>query len=119
MKYYNSKSNGNEMSISEPVRYFNLAIEQIEAIEGWLKETKENVQPLLVHIDVFVYMSKKYPEIARRRIGDLNVDVTKETFYLWYERCKKKIPEQYREEVKLDADNLFKELDILKKEYRL
>ena len=116
MKYYNSQSDGNEMSISSPVRYFNLAIEQIDAIEEWLRTAKENVQPLLVHIDIYIYMSKKYPEIARRRIAKLDVVEIKETFYAWYERCEKKIPAAHREGVKQNADLLFEELEILKKE---
>ncbi|RZJ51846.1 MAG: hypothetical protein EOO44_13655 [Flavobacterium sp.] len=111
MKIFSTAPEGNQMAELEPARYFNLAIQQIEGIELWLRTAEDSCQPLLVHIDAFVYLSKKYPEMASRRVEKLNRSQIKETFYAWFERCGKKIPASFRDGVKESADSLFLELD--------
>jgi CRISPR type IV-associated protein Csf3 len=110
MKIYSALPEGNQMADLEPARYFNLAIEQINEIHAWLKTAEEASQPLLVHIDIFLHLSKKYPEMAKRRVAKLNVPQIEETFNAWYERCSKKIPAKFRDEIKASADQLFSEL---------
>lgn len=111
MKVYSAAPEENQMADLEPARYFNLAIKQILEVEEWLRTADEASQALLVHIDVFVYLSKKYPEMANRRVAKLNRNQIKETFYAWFERCGKKIPASFRDGVKESADLLFSELD--------
>lgn len=111
MKIYNTAPEGNQMADLEPARYFNLAIQQIIEVEEWLRTSQEACQPLLIHIDVFVYLSKKYPEMANRRVAKLNRSQIKETFYAWFERCGKKIPAGFRDGIKESADALFSELE--------
>lgn len=111
MKVYSTAPEGNQMADLEPARYFNVAIEEIQEVEQWLRTSEEACQALLVHIDVFVYLSKKYPEMANRRVAKLNRSQLKETFYAWFERCGKKIPAKFRDGVKESADALFSELD--------
>lgn len=111
MKIYSTAPEGNQMADLEPARYFNLAIQQIQEAEEWMKTTEEATQALLVHIDIFVYLSKKYPEMANRRVAKLNRNQIKETFYAWFERCGKKIPASFRDGVKESAEALFFELD--------
>ncbi|WP_316633147.1 hypothetical protein [uncultured Flavobacterium sp.] len=111
MKIYSTAPEGNQMADLEPALYFNTAIEQILEVEEWLRTADEACQPLLVHIDVFVYLSKKYPEMANRRVAKLNRVQIKETFYTWFERCGKKIPASFREGIKESADVLFSELE--------
>lgn len=111
MKIYSVAPEGNQMADLEPARYFNLAIQQILEAEERLRTSEEACQPLLVHIDVFVYLSKKYPEMANRRVAKLNRSQIKETFYAWFERCGKKIPASFREGVTQSANTLFSELD--------
>lgn len=90
MKIYSTAPEGNQMADLEPALYFNTAIEQILEVEEWLRTADEGCQPLLVHIDIFVYLSKKYPEMANRRVAKLNRSQIKETFYTWFERSGKK-----------------------------
>jgi hypothetical protein len=111
MKVYSTAPEGNQIADLEPARYFNLAIQQIQEAEEWLKTAEESCQPLLIHIDVFVCLSKKYPEMANRRVVKLNRSQIKETFYAWFERCGKKIPASFREGIKKSADTLFSELE--------
>ncbi|MBS7253686.1 hypothetical protein [Flavobacterium branchiicola] len=111
MKVYSTAPEGNQMADLEPALYFNTAIEQIQEIEEWLRTSEEGSQPLLVHIDIFVYLSKKYPEMANRRVAKLNRNQIKETFYNWFDRCGKKIPASFRDGIKESADTLFSELD--------
>lgn len=111
MKIYSVAPEGNQMADLEPALYFNTAIEQIQEVELWLRTAEDSCQPLLVHIDIFVYLSKKYPEMANRRVAKLNRSQIKETFYAWFERCGKKIPVKFRDGIKESADALFSELE--------
>ncbi|KQB37434.1 hypothetical protein [Flavobacterium aquidurense] len=111
MKIFSTAPEGNQMADLEPARYFNLAIQQIQEAEEWLRTAEVVTQPLLVHIDVFVYLSKKYPEMANRRVAKLNRSQIKETFYTWFERSGKKISASFRDGIKESADTLFLALD--------
>jgi hypothetical protein len=111
MKIYSTAPEGNQMADLEPARYFNLAIQQIQEAEEWLRTSQEACQHLLVHVDAFVYFSKKYPEMGNRRVEKLNRNQIKETFYAWFERCSKRIPASFRDGIKESADKLFSELD--------
>jgi inactivated superfamily I helicase len=111
MKIYSTAPEGNQMADLEPARYFNLAIQQIQEAEEWLRTSEEACQPLLVHVDAFVHLSKRYPEMANRRVVKLNRNQIKETFNSWFERCGKKIPVSFREGIKESADGLFSELE--------
>lgn len=111
MKIYSTEPDGNQMADLEPARYFNLAINQIAEIERWLQTTEDACQPLLAHIDVFIYLSKKYPEMARRRVAKLDRPKIKETFFSWFDRVEKKIPVKFREGIKESANQLFSDLD--------
>ncbi len=110
-KLFNALPNGNESADIEPARYFNLAIKQINEIEEWMRDTKEIAQPLLLHIDVFVYLSKKYPDMASRRKENLNVPQIKKTFNEWFERVK--IPTQFKADIKASGDQLIAELEAI------
>lgn len=111
MKVYSAAPDGNESADLEPARYFNLAIEQIKQITEWMKTADRAAQPLLLHLDMFLYLAKKYPGMAERRVMSLDIPDVKSTFYDWYERCNKKIPKQFREDIKISADEIFKSLE--------
>lgn len=111
---YNSEPDGNEMANLEPARYFNLAIEQIEKITEWMKTSKDGVQPLLVHIDIFLYLSKKYTEMGLRRVQKMNIQLVESTFNDWFDRNQKKIAAKYRDGIRESAIQLFEGLRALK-----
>ena len=113
MRIRSAAPDGNESADLEPARYFNLAIQQMTSITEWMKTADRAAQPLLVHLDIFLYLAKKYPDMAESRVDSLDVADMKSTFYGWYERCHKKIPKQFRENIKLSADNLFEDLERL------
>ncbi|GAB3022799.1 hypothetical protein GCM10027051_29520 [Niabella terrae] len=113
MKLYNTSPEGNELASMEPVRYFNLAIDHINEIAQWLKTSEEIAQPLLVHMDIFIYLSKKYPEMAKRRAKKINITELKVEFYSWYERVEKKIPVKFRSGTKQIGEELFEQLEML------
>lgn len=114
MKVYDTEPDGNEMAKLEPARYFNLAIEQIEKITELMETSHDNVQPLLVHLDMFVYLSKKYTEMAARRATRINIEQVASVFNAWFERNEKNITVKYREGIKESAKQLFQELYALK-----
>ncbi|WP_437639473.1 hypothetical protein [Sorangium sp. So ce854] len=113
MKIFSAAPDGNESADLEPARYFNLAIEQVKQITEWMKTADRAAQPLLVHLDIFLYLAKKYPDMAESRVLGLNIPDIKTTFYEWYERCHKKIPKQFREEIRRSADDIFVNLEKL------
>lgn len=95
-----------------PGRYFNLAFEIIRKAEENLadEENDDGCQFLLVNLEILVMLSKRFPNVAARKIYVLNRKRLQETFSIWYERNEKKIPAKYRDGIKKSADNLFKEL---------
>lgn len=111
MKIHGTAPEANEAAELEPARYFNLAIEQIREITGWMKTTDQAAQPLLVHVDIFVHLARKYPDMARRRIRNLDIPDIRQAFDDWYERCKRRIPAKYREGIRESADGLFRSLE--------
>ncbi|WP_437962719.1 hypothetical protein WME76_46695 (plasmid) [Sorangium sp. So ce119] len=113
MKIFSAAPDGNESADLEPARYFKLAIEQINSITAWMKTADRAAQPLLVHLDIFLYLAKRYPTSAELLVSSLNIPDIKATFYDWYDRCHKKIPKQFREEIKVSADDLFENLERL------
>src|SRR6187431_3795535 len=103
MKIYSSKPDGNESADLEPARYFNLALAQIKSISEWMITADQGAQPLLVHLDMYLHISTKYPEMAERRLQGLDIAGVRAVFFDWYERCQKKIPSQFRSEIKESA----------------
>jgi hypothetical protein len=95
-----------------PGRYFNFAFDNIQKAEESLKkqDTDDGCQFLLVNLDILIMLSKRYPNVAARKIYTLNRKQLKDVFYSWYERNEKKIPAKYRLGIKESADNLFNEL---------
>lgn len=113
MKIYSSAPDGNEAADVEPARYFNLAKEQIEESMGYMKTIDKPVQVMLVHIDILLHLSKKYPGMATRAIKLSQVAVWKTAFFEWYERFQSKIPAKFREGIKASAEGLFSELEAI------
>jgi hypothetical protein len=111
MRIYSSKPDGNESADLEPARYFNLALTQIKEISEWMTTADEGAQPLLVHLDMFLHISTKYPDMAERRLRNLEIARVREVFFDWYERCQKKIPSQFRSEIKESATEIFDRLE--------
>lgn len=110
MKVFSTAPDGNEAAEFEPARYFNLAKREIQKNIDWLKDANKPYQAVLVHVDILVYLSKKYPDTADSSIKEDKVIEWKSVFYAWYERCKSKIPKKFREGIKENADELFAEL---------
>jgi len=115
MKIYNGLPEGNEMASLEPARYVNLGIEQVEEIVEWMKDAKGATQPLLIHLDVLLLLSEKYPSIAEDRIYKLDLEKIRTVFLEWHERNSAKIPAKFREEIK---ESGMKILDGLKKYWK-
>ncbi|SFF06467.1 hypothetical protein SAMN05518672_11532 [Chitinophaga sp. CF118] len=111
MKIYSIAPEGNEAADLENARYFNLALKQINSSAEYLKTSDSPVQVMLVHIDILLLLSRKYPNDANLSIKRAEVKQWKESFYGWFERCGGKINVKYRQGIKDSADALFSELD--------
>ena len=103
MKIYNALPEGNEMASLAPARYFNLGIEQVEQIVDWMKDAKGATQPLLVHLDILLLLSERFPSVAEDRIYKLDLEKIKTIFLEWYKRNSAKIPAKLREEIRVSG----------------
>ncbi len=111
MKIFSTAPEGNEMAELENARYINLALRQIEENVEWLKTANKPVQAVLTHIDILVMFAKRFPVDANLLIKKDKVQEWKAVFNAWFERCGSKIPAKFREGIKTNGDELFKELE--------
>lgn len=111
MKIYSTAPEGNDMAELENARYINLALKQIEENVHWLKTASKPVQALLTHIDILLIFAKKFPVNANLLIKKEKVQEWKLVFNEWFERCGSKIPAKFRDGIKANGDELFKELE--------
>jgi len=111
MKIFSTAPEGNEMAELENARYFNLSLRHIEENAEWLKTASKPTQALLIHIDILVMLAKRFPIDANLSIHKDKVQEWKQIFNDWFERCENKIPAKFREGIKANGDELFKELE--------
>lgn len=111
MKIFSTAPEGNEMAELENARYINLALMQIDENIEWLKTTNKPTQAVLTHIDVLVMLAKRFTVNANLLIKKEKVQEWKNVFNDWFERCGNKIPVKFRDGIKANGDELFKELE--------
>lgn len=111
MKIYNTLPDGNDMADMASARYFNLSLKQIEENAEWLKNTNQPTQALLAHIEILTLLAKRFPVDANLCIRKDKIVEWKNIFDSWFARCSKKIPVNFREGIKNNGDELFKELE--------
>lgn len=95
-----------------PDHYFNFVFEHIQEAEECMREHDpcNGCQFLLVNIEILLMLSKRFPNVAARKIYEIKRKQLKETYYAWYELNEKKIPAKYRDGIKESAEKLFSEL---------
>ena len=110
-KIFSTAPDGNEMADMANARYFNLAIKQIEENAERLKTANKPTQALLAHIEILIMLAKRFPIDANLSIKKDKVQEWKKTFNDWFERVGNKIPTKFRDGIKANGDELFKELE--------
>lgn len=111
MEIFSTAPDGNEMADMANARYFNLAIKQIKENAEWLKIANKPTQALLAHIEILIMLAKRFPIDANLSIKKDKVKEWKNTFNDWFERVGNKIPAKYRDGIKANGDELFKQLE--------
>ena len=111
MKIFSTAPEGNEMADMVNARYFNLAIKQIEENAEWLKTATKPTQALLANIDILIILAKRFTVDVNLLIKKDKVQEWKKIFNDWFERVGSKIPAKYRDGIKANGDELFKELE--------
>ena len=76
-----------------------------------MRKNDEIAQPLLANIDLLLTIMRKYPVDANLLIEKDKVKEWKKTFNDWFERVGNKIPAKFRDGIKANGDELFKELE--------
>lgn len=111
MKIFSTAPEGNEMAELENARYINLAIKQIDQNIEWLKTTDKPIQAVLTHIDILVWLARRFTVNANLLIKKDKVQDWKKVFNEWFDCCGHKIPTKFREGIKTNSQELFKELE--------
>lgn len=111
MKIFSTLPEGNEIAQYVGVDYLKFSISVIEKVIDLMKKKDFIAQPLLANIDLLLMISKKYPVDANLLIKEEKIQEWKQVFNDWFDRCGGKIPAKYREGIKANGDELFKELE--------
>lgn len=81
MKFRSAEPDGNQDSDLEPARYFNFAMDRLEAAPGQGSTTLG--RSMLGDMEVLVYMGRKYPPMACRRIKPEKIGRWEKAFSAW------------------------------------
>jgi hypothetical protein len=111
MKIFSTAPEGNELAEAVGVDYIKFSISMMDGFVDWMKTTKDPSQPILAIIDMLVILAKKYPVDANLLIKKEKVQEWKNVFNDWFERCSSRIPAKFRNGIKANGDELFKELE--------
>lgn len=111
MKIFSTAPEGNDIAQYVGVDYLKFSISLIEDVNDWMKRNDKIAQPLLANIDLLLMIAKKYPIDANILIKKDKVQEWKKIFNDWFERVGSKIPAKYRDGIKANGDELFKELE--------
>jgi hypothetical protein len=110
LKIYSEAPNGNQAADLEHAIYMNRAIKEIKEESERMKTLDKPIQIMLAHIDILLYLSRKFMKDAHLLIKKAEVKDWKTTFDEWFERCQGKIPAKFRDGIRQSADDLFTEL---------
>ena len=111
MKIFSTAPEGNDIAQYVGVDYLKFSISLIEDVIDWMKKNDKITQPLLANIDLLIMIAKKYPTDANLLIKKEKVQEWKKIFIEWFERCGSKIPAKFRDGIKINGDELFRELE--------
>jgi len=111
MKIYSTAPAGNEIAEFVGSEYIKFAISSIEEVCEWMIQANKIAQPLLANIDLLLVIAKKYPVDMNLLVKKKRIAEWKQIFDTWFERCGSKIPAKFRDGIKANGDELFKELE--------
>ena len=111
MKIFSAAPEGNDIAQYVGVDYLKFSISLIKDVIDWMRKNDKIAQPLLANIDLLIMITKKYPTDANLLIKKDEVQEWKQTFNEWFVRCESKIPAKFRDGIKANGNDLFKELE--------
>ncbi len=111
MRIFSAEPEGNELAEAVGADYIKFSISTMDEFNEWLKKSDKTAQPTLAIVDILVILAKKYTVSANLLIKKDKVQEWKKTFNDWFERVGNKIPAKYRDGIKANGDELFKELE--------
>ena len=110
-KIFSTAPDGNDNAQFVGVEYIKFSISQIEDVCDWMRKNDEIAQPLLANIDLLLTITRKYSVDANLLIEKDKVKEWRKVFNDWFERVGNKIPAKFRDGIKANGDELFKELE--------
>ncbi|MFT9820084.1 hypothetical protein [Lysinibacillus sp. NPDC056185] len=90
MRIYGVNPVENEAAEFENALYINLAIDEINKSNEWLKTSDKSYQVMLAHIEILLMLARRFPGNANVLIKKFQTKEWKETFNEWFNRCEKK-----------------------------
>lgn len=109
-KYYKEGPFGSTVSDMEPALYFNFAIKNVKEEAERMRSSDIPFQVMLAHIYMLLHLSKGFITTSQRLIQTHDVEDWQAAFDEWYEKCSKKIPAKFRQDVLDTSKKLFKDL---------
>ena len=109
-KYYKEGPFGSTVSDMEDAVYFNFAIKNLKEEAERMRSSDIPFQLMLAHIYVLLHLSKEFVISSQLLIKTEDVVDWQSAFDDWYEKCNKKIPAKFRQDVLDTSKKLFKDL---------
>jgi hypothetical protein len=110
MKIYGEGVYQNERADLVGLGYIVYAIERVEDSIKWLGTSEDTLQFVLAELDMLITLGEKFPKDINVKLKKSRIKFWQECFYAWYEKNCMKIPKQYREATKKNADEIFSKL---------
>jgi hypothetical protein len=129
MESYNTTPIGNQHADLMLGVYVNFAIDNINEIAEMYKTFNKPYHVMLIHIEILLLLCETYddermyvknkidPDLPEWAKSDdphkIDLEDWKDSFYGWFERCKKQIPSKYHQDIESSANELFLKLENL------
>ena len=110
MKIYGDGNYDNERADLVFIAYIEFSLKKIQEHIEWLENTNEICQAVLGYIDMLLFVSEKSPSDLTGRLKESEVAQWKNVFDDWFNRVEKKIPNKYKNSIRVNADILFDKL---------
>jgi hypothetical protein len=110
MKIYGDGIYDNERADLVFIAYIEFSLKKIQEHIEWLENTNEICQAVLGYIDMLLFVSEKSPSDLTGRLKESEVAQWKNVFDDWFNRVEKKIPNEYKNSIRVNADILFDKL---------
>lgn len=110
MKVYGTGAFDNDRANLVGKSYIDLCFKQIKKDLEWL-ESDDKCQVLLADLDILLTLAQKFSDDVFVKLKKSMLKEWEDKYNTWFEKNQLKLPKEYREGIKQNAENIFKSLD--------